>query len=318
MSNDTNNLPPLPVGTKLYTHAQQHSTAGGGEAVAWQYELATSRAPDGTYSFWRWQITSSKPSVPEGSVRNLRPLVYGDAPSPQAEPVSPTSADELHREIGRQMVAMTTTVRCPEEWLAIPELWRRCMVERDEAQAKLAALAHPAAPAQPVAEAEGVWIEMHTFIEADMGLHGEVAKQLARALAVTSSELRKVRATHPAPAAPAPSSKPCHSPYCECSAGQCTQPGFHDARGSAPVTPTWGASAPKPDGFRSEWQRRAAAAPAQPLPEPPGAFMTDSDIEQLVNEYDPHLLGRDGPSMGDMVAVVRKALAATSNPKDPT
>lgn len=25
--------------------------------------------------------------------------------------------------------------------------------------------------------------------------------------------------------------KPCHSPYCECSLGQCTHPGFHDARG---------------------------------------------------------------------------------------
>lgn len=24
--------------------------------------------------------------------------------------------------------------------------------------------------------------------------------------------------------------QPCHSPYCECEAGKCTHPGFHDAR----------------------------------------------------------------------------------------
>ncbi len=28
---------------------------------------------------------------------------------------------------------------------------------------------------------------------------------------------------------------PCRSPYCECSAGKCTHPGFYDARGTKPV-----------------------------------------------------------------------------------
>jgi hypothetical protein len=47
------------------------------EPVMWQYELATAVEPDGTYVDWRWHCTSSKPCVPEGSIRNLRPLVYG-------------------------------------------------------------------------------------------------------------------------------------------------------------------------------------------------------------------------------------------------
>ena len=29
--------------------------------------------------------------------------------------------------------------------------------------------------------------------------------------------------------------KPCKSPYCECSVGECTHPGFHDARGQVTI-----------------------------------------------------------------------------------
>lgn len=42
----------------------------------------------------------------------------------------------LYAEIGRAMVEMTTTVHGPDEWMCIPELWRRCMVERDQAKAE--------------------------------------------------------------------------------------------------------------------------------------------------------------------------------------
>jgi len=45
------------------------------------------------------------------------------------------------------MVQMTTTVRGPDEWLVIPELWKRCMEERDAALAKLAG--ERSTPAEP-------------------------------------------------------------------------------------------------------------------------------------------------------------------------
>lgn len=40
-------------------------------------------------------------------------------------------------EVGKAMVEITTTVRGPEEWGAIPELWLHCMKERDEALIKV-------------------------------------------------------------------------------------------------------------------------------------------------------------------------------------
>lgn len=46
----------------------------------------------------------------------------------------------LFEQIGCQMVQMTTTVREPDEWLMIPELWKQCMEERDAARAELASL----------------------------------------------------------------------------------------------------------------------------------------------------------------------------------
>lgn len=57
----------------------------------------------------------------------------------ESQAQAPEEIEALYREIGRQMVAMTTTVRGPDEWLAIPELWRRCMEERDRAYAELSA-----------------------------------------------------------------------------------------------------------------------------------------------------------------------------------
>lgn len=66
-------------------------------------------------------------------------LVRLAAPQATEQPADLAQRDEdveaLFREVGRQMVEMTTTVRGPDEWLNIPELWRRCMVERDELRA---------------------------------------------------------------------------------------------------------------------------------------------------------------------------------------
>ena len=42
---------------------------------------------------------------------------------------------EAYAAVGRTMVEMTTTVRGQDEWAAIPELWRMCMVERDHLRA---------------------------------------------------------------------------------------------------------------------------------------------------------------------------------------
>jgi hypothetical protein len=39
---------------------------------------------------------------------------------------------KAYEAVGRAMVEMTTAVRDIDEWPAIPELWRRCMQERDE------------------------------------------------------------------------------------------------------------------------------------------------------------------------------------------
>jgi hypothetical protein len=47
------------------------------EIVGWIYELATWRQFNGVYTQWREQMTSYKPSVPAGSIRNLRPLYAG-------------------------------------------------------------------------------------------------------------------------------------------------------------------------------------------------------------------------------------------------
>lgn len=55
--------------------------------------------------------------------------------------------DDLYIQIGKAMVEMTTTVRGPDEWLAIPELWRLCAEERDRLRA-----AAPLPPAETVGE----------------------------------------------------------------------------------------------------------------------------------------------------------------------
>ena len=46
------------------------------EVRAWGYELATWRnSATGEYGGWEWRVTSHKPCVLEGSMRNLTPLV---------------------------------------------------------------------------------------------------------------------------------------------------------------------------------------------------------------------------------------------------
>lgn len=53
------------------------------EPVAWSYELAHCFHTDGNFSDWRPHITRHEPNVPAGSIRSLRPLVYGDTrPAP--------------------------------------------------------------------------------------------------------------------------------------------------------------------------------------------------------------------------------------------
>lgn len=46
------------------------------EVVAWEFELATNEGVNGEYCDFQKRISKSKPNVPEGAVRNLRPLVY--------------------------------------------------------------------------------------------------------------------------------------------------------------------------------------------------------------------------------------------------
>jgi hypothetical protein len=42
--------------------------------LAYAFEIATSRWPDGRYDGWEKRLSDRKPEVPEGSIRNLRPL----------------------------------------------------------------------------------------------------------------------------------------------------------------------------------------------------------------------------------------------------
>lgn len=50
------------------------------EIVAWQYSIAKARYLDGSgyTDFGPLEISTTKPNVPEGSIRDLRPLIYGD------------------------------------------------------------------------------------------------------------------------------------------------------------------------------------------------------------------------------------------------
>lgn len=68
--------------------------AGGGEPVAWQFELANYfDKATGEYSRWGSpQLSSSKPYVPEGSIRNLRPL-YASPPSEGWRPIETAPKD---------------------------------------------------------------------------------------------------------------------------------------------------------------------------------------------------------------------------------
>lgn len=56
-----------------------------GEPEAWLYELATVRHVDGPYDNWCERLTRYKPTVPEGSIRNLRPL-YATRLTPSSDP----------------------------------------------------------------------------------------------------------------------------------------------------------------------------------------------------------------------------------------
>ena len=48
--------------------------------IAYEYELATAISLNGAnYSGWARKVSTDYPTVPAGSIRNLRPLVYGDS-----------------------------------------------------------------------------------------------------------------------------------------------------------------------------------------------------------------------------------------------
>ena len=47
---------------------------------------------------------------------------------------------ELQRQVGAEMIKMTTTVWHMDEWLAIPFIWQEVATERDRLQAQVSAL----------------------------------------------------------------------------------------------------------------------------------------------------------------------------------
>lgn len=49
--------------------------------VAWAFELANYKRPDGTYTGWCPRLDWHKPNVPEDSIRNLVPLYATLSPS---------------------------------------------------------------------------------------------------------------------------------------------------------------------------------------------------------------------------------------------
>lgn len=66
--------------------AERRIEAAADKPIAWVFELASFRdKTTGKYGGWREMIQASKPHVPEGSIRNLRPLIAADAASPASE-----------------------------------------------------------------------------------------------------------------------------------------------------------------------------------------------------------------------------------------
>lgn len=83
-------------------------------------------------------------------------------------PVAPHPDVAAYEQVGRDMVALTTTVRSSDEWPAIPELWKRCMEERDAALAKLAQPDRKALSDAPTNEDfQTLWDECHQGHPAD-------------------------------------------------------------------------------------------------------------------------------------------------------
>ena len=66
------------VALREQQQGQSEQHAEFGEPVAWIFQLASSRdQATGEYSGWREMIQVGRPVVPEGSIRNLRPLYVG-------------------------------------------------------------------------------------------------------------------------------------------------------------------------------------------------------------------------------------------------
>lgn len=132
----------------LYTHAQQHSAAGGGEARLSREEARRYSDP----GFQQWlddSITENAEFTVWDTLKNVHDAYSGWCArpyyAPQAEPVSPTSAGEVLTEALREQAWRAYKARFnltdgdDMQWRAWMEACDFCA----------AALAHPAAPAQP-------------------------------------------------------------------------------------------------------------------------------------------------------------------------
>lgn len=110
------------------------------EALCWRDEKGNYGVLALNAAWWGWRMAMGEVSVQ--TVKLDPDLVAAIEKAPGViRPMEP-DVRSLYEQIGRRMVEMTTTVRGPDEWLAIPEMWLACMKERDEARAECIDLAH--------------------------------------------------------------------------------------------------------------------------------------------------------------------------------
>jgi hypothetical protein len=126
----------------------ERADGSSGTIDAWGKVLWTDAAPPaaGTVTFAELMTAidtfGRRPDrLNRAAVESILRTALAEAAAPPAaqtgDELPPFDVQRLQQEVGRLMIAMTTTVRGPDEWLAI--LWQRCMEERDEAIAAIAA-----------------------------------------------------------------------------------------------------------------------------------------------------------------------------------
>lgn len=86
-----------------YDVIRNRSRADDAVPVAWVFELATCIREDGTYSGWDEspRLSMTKPCVPEGSIRNLRPL-YVATPAPAVDAVPAGEVERLREALAAE------------------------------------------------------------------------------------------------------------------------------------------------------------------------------------------------------------------------